>query len=932
MGRKDKSVVTYGRHRNRVVATDVWSSDEDKRKHVFSFSSGGSLNLSSADSDVSIFDLSKKEPVTKKKISAKNTKNTKNTKNSITSKTKGINKENRYKKNGGNKKGKKFAVFSETEKDSCSSTGGESLVFSAKAVNHRVLRDRNGLTDSSMSTASPAVRQQTRKHRQNTTKNKKDDLSYNFSEFDDYSLVVMSGTPQSANKKHPNKALTSGIETSTPFRDAKKNSHIEKEIKDADISLIDLVEDSPFVSDHHSYQGSPHSMSDMTGVTSSYGASPSLAVSGNGAKRTVTDNLSVDKNMKKLKDDGVKLLQDSIQNMHICERSRRHVDQDDVSTTSTQVSFQQSQSLFDSPMESWSSHLSRNVSDSSRQISPYSCVVRLQKMRDSLLRSQLGDSSLSPLRTNVHNTRSSSKEPGVVFSGRRLRSQDVDLPSENSCSKEDFDLVEEEEEEEVSIEYSTGEEEGEEDLSDIYEDEEDEDDVSSDDDGIDETKYSLTDNVVSGVWTGEMVSGNLSEVKEMELSVGSQQGLQKSVYYSAESDGSFYRTAEGSSAVQQDRPLNDKMKNKHLEKTFDDGNMSRSFVEMLTPNKKSRSSPPLSPRRKLFQMCEQKGPVTFQDVIPDNMMKKMVKIGEGVYGEVFRAHRCGNSVAIKIIPIEGDFEVNDEPQKTFSEILPEVVISTELSGLHIQGRNTTPNFCRVNSVACVQGCYPEQLLAQWDIYNKKRKSENDRPDIFDENQLFILFEFADGGSDLESFQFANPWQAKSVLQQVCVSLAVAEEQLEFEHRDLHIGNVLVRNYSGDNNIAYRLADGVVETESHGVMVSIIDFTLSRLRKDGCTVFCDLSKDDSLFEGTGDYQFDIYRNMKEENKNEWEPFNPHSNILWLHYLVDKLLKQKRYKRNNREDREAMRYLRQIQAEALQYTSSKHLVLESHLFQT
>ena len=29
----------------------------------------------------------------------------------------------------------------------------------------------------------------------------------------------------------------------------------------------------------------------------------------------------------------------------------------------------------------------------------------------------------------------------------------------------------------------------------------------------------------------------------------------------------------------------------------------------------------------------------------------------------------------QIIPIEGDFEVNDEPQKTFEEILPEIVIS-----------------------------------------------------------------------------------------------------------------------------------------------------------------------------------------------------------------------------------------------------------------
>ena len=33
------------------------------------------------------------------------------------------------------------------------------------------------------------------------------------------------------------------------------------------------------------------------------------------------------------------------------------------------------------------------------------------------------------------------------------------------------------------------------------------------------------------------------------------------------------------------------------------------------------------------------------------------------------------ALCLQIIPIEGDFEVNDEPQKTFKEILPEIVIS-----------------------------------------------------------------------------------------------------------------------------------------------------------------------------------------------------------------------------------------------------------------
>jgi len=35
--------------------------------------------------------------------------------------------------------------------------------------------------------------------------------------------------------------------------------------------------------------------------------------------------------------------------------------------------------------------------------------------------------------------------------------------------------------------------------------------------------------------------------------------------------------------------------------------------------------------------------------------------------------------------------------------------------------------------------------------------------------------------------------------------------------------------------------------------------------DGRTVYTDLAKEDTLFTGEGDYQFDIYRKMKEHNR-------------------------------------------------------------------
>jgi len=43
---------------------------------------------------------------------------------------------------------------------------------------------------------------------------------------------------------------------------------------------------------------------------------------------------------------------------------------------------------------------------------------------------------------------------------------------------------------------------------------------------------------------------------------------------------------------------------------------------------------------------------------------------------------------------------------------------------------------------------------------------------------------------------------------------------------------------------------------------------------------------------GDYQFDIYRQMRaivsDENGADWSEYRPATNVLWLHYLADKLL--------------------------------------------
>lgn len=62
-----------------------------------------------------------------------------------------------------------------------------------------------------------------------------------------------------------------------------------------------------------------------------------------------------------------------------------------------------------------------------------------------------------------------------------------------------------------------------------------------------------------------------------------------------------------------------------------------------------------------------------------------------------------------------------------------------------------------------------------------------------------------------------------------MSLAIAEMSLEFEHRDLHWGNVLIKP-TDQTAITYILEEETKEVATNGLKVTIIDFTLSRLRR------------------------------------------------------------------------------------------------------
>ncbi|XP_061423273.1 serine/threonine-protein kinase haspin isoform X2 [Lethenteron reissneri] len=290
----------------------------------------------------------------------------------------------------------------------------------------------------------------------------------------------------------------------------------------------------------------------------------------------------------------------------------------------------------------------------------------------------------------------------------------------------------------------------------------------------------------------------------------------------------------------------------------------------------------------IYRECKQMGPLAFSQWLLSVERGSCVKVGEGVYGEVFRMCNGRDEVSVfKVVPIEGSALVNEESQKSFKEILPEIMISKQLSNLHEGDRNQSENFIKLNSLRCLQGSYPDRLLEAWNEFHENKISDNDCPDFFTDSQLFIVFEFEEGGTSLETYQFSSMLQMLAVLQQVLVALAVAEEAICFEHRDLHWGNVLVKQ-TKKKKLSYRLFGQTFSMPTHGVQAKIIDYTLSRMEHEGIKKFSDMASDEMLFQGQGDYQYDIYRMMRNENNNNWAAYSPHTNVLWLHYLAGKML--------------------------------------------
>ncbi|KAG9296877.1 hypothetical protein G9A89_006832 [Geosiphon pyriformis] len=316
------------------------------------------------------------------------------------------------------------------------------------------------------------------------------------------------------------------------------------------------------------------------------------------------------------------------------------------------------------------------------------------------------------------------------------------------------------------------------------------------------------------------------------------------------------------------------------------------FKEKMN-NKKPGPDNDLPP---VLEVCKQANLYSFQEFLGIECLEMAKKVGESTFAEVYEimiSNFTTNNTkcVLKIIPFGRGKEVlvNGEEQCTTLDVLQEIKITMELGGQSKHNLGIRTGFLKVYRIGICCGKYPQMLIKAWDEWDKHHVSENDRPDYFDENQNYAVFVLEHGGIDLEKYKLKDWRQAWSVLVQIGWTLALAEESLKFEHRDLHLGNITIKETSKSHIISFcDLANGKeYQVPCFGLKAYIIDYTLSRMDIDNEIVHVDI-KDEGYFTGEGDYQYDIYRMMLEETNGNWKAFCPKTNVSWLHHLADKLL--------------------------------------------
>ncbi|KAK3995994.1 Serine/threonine-protein kinase haspin hrk1 [Cladorrhinum sp. PSN332] len=343
--------------------------------------------------------------------------------------------------------------------------------------------------------------------------------------------------------------------------------------------------------------------------------------------------------------------------------------------------------------------------------------------------------------------------------------------------------------------------------------------------------------------------------------------------------------------------------------------------QLPNPDSPGKESPPEAEDSYLSTTSEDLRILTWTDILPPTT--QINKIAEASYAEVYRLTNPLGTSIIKVVRLQSPIKpqtkaqqksglVDEEPHSPES-MQNELLISESLADI--------PGFVIYKERYVVRGKAPKSLLETHQIFHRKEKRKDpDRlqfypsPSRYLDDTEFLVVELGDAGTALEDFSLESISQVWDIFLHTAIALARAEDLIQFEHRDLHEGNLCIRQVRSPSACSSPESTATKFGNS-GLEITILDYGLSRASfsslasRQHHSIYYDLEKDLSLFTSTHAEQCKIYRQMRSylirgdrinalpaskhtipyQDSISWRGHFPYTNVLWLHYVYSYLVK-------------------------------------------
>jgi hypothetical protein len=288
---------------------------------------------------------------------------------------------------------------------------------------------------------------------------------------------------------------------------------------------------------------------------------------------------------------------------------------------------------------------------------------------------------------------------------------------------------------------------------------------------------------------------------------------------------------------------------------------------------------------------------------------EIVKCAEGSFGDVYKTlMRSGvktastnrleklGGVIFKLMPIGPGKGEGSRNSSKVEDVVREVKMIEGLTALH-----GFTNFCGVH---VLKGKYPQSFAEAFHVYKDQGgESWHKSPErAYKATQLFAAIEMTDAGTEFACLsENINVFQLYDVFWSCVIILAYAEEKVQFEARDMHVSNILIRPFTHGEAMNVReddVRDWPKDQSARlgltNIRVTLIDYNLSRATVNGNVMFNNLKGNRHLVplgraettqQWTYTRQKQAVRDASGRGKEDWSLFVPKTNIAWLLYLLE-----------------------------------------------